>query len=62
MKTFLKIWLVPIILGVISAIGLLSALTGDSIWDLFSWITLGIPLLVGAYFLNKHLRGIKRVN
>lgn len=56
MKTFLKIWLAPIILAVISAIGLLSALTGDDVWDVLSWITLGIPLLVGAYFLKKHLR------
>lgn len=61
MKTFLKIWQVPIILAVISVVGLLSALTGDDLWDVLSWLTLGVPLLVGVYFLNKHLRRAGKV-
>jgi len=60
MKNFLHIWLAPIVLAVITAIGLLSALTGDNLWDVLSWITLAAPLLVGTYFLNKHLRVAKK--
>lgn len=60
MKPFLKIWLAPMILAIITAIGLLSALTGDDVWDILSWITLSAPLLVGLYFLQKHLNIIKR--
>ncbi|RYE16626.1 MAG: hypothetical protein EOP51_25445 [Sphingobacteriales bacterium] len=62
MKTFLHIWLAPIILGIVSAIGLLSALTGDGFWDVLSWITLGIPVIVGGYYLIKNLQrtGINR--
>ncbi len=59
MSTFLRVWLVPIVIAVISAAGLLSALTGNGIWDALSWVTLGVPLVVIAYFLNKHLR-VKR--
>ncbi|RZL11237.1 MAG: hypothetical protein EOO89_20520 [Pedobacter sp.] len=51
MKTFFHIWTVPIILAIISSIGLLSALNGDSIWDALSWLALAIPLIVGGYFL-----------
>lgn len=60
MKIFLKIWLTPIILAVISVIGLLSALTGDDVWDVLSWIMLSVPLLVGLYFLQKHLNITKQ--
>lgn len=62
MKTFLHIWLAPIILGVISAIGLLSALLGDDIWDVLSWLTLTLPLLVAVYYLNKNLRKKKKLS
>ncbi|MFD0750946.1 hypothetical protein ACFQZS_12395 [Mucilaginibacter calamicampi] len=54
MSTFFRIWLAPIVIAVISAAGLLSALTGDDIWDVLSWITLSVPLVVIAYFLNKY--------
>ena len=56
MKTFLHIWLAPIILGVFSAVGLLSALLGDDVWDVLSWATLTLPLAVAVYYLNKNLR------
>ncbi|RYE14117.1 MAG: hypothetical protein EOP51_28675 [Sphingobacteriales bacterium] len=61
MKTFLHIWLAPIILGIISAVGLVSALTGDNIWDVISWVMLLIPLSAGAYFLVKSGQKRKRV-
>jgi hypothetical protein len=48
-RTALQIFRVPIVLGVLSAIGLLSALLGDSIWDAVSWAALGVPCLVIAW-------------
>jgi hypothetical protein len=36
----------PLLLGVLTAIGLASALFGDGSWDALSWIVLAIPLAV----------------
>jgi hypothetical protein len=51
MKSFLHIWTIPFILGLISAFGLLAALNGEGFWDAMSWLALAIPLVVGSYFL-----------
>ncbi len=50
-KTFWKVWLIPVLIGIASAIGLLSALTEDGIYDLLSWVLLGIPVLVMAWYI-----------
>lgn len=47
---FLKLWGMPILLGLLTTIGLLSALLGDGIWDLLSACALGIPALVGLWY------------
>lgn len=47
---FMKLWGMPILLGILTLVGLLSALFGDGIWDALSAVTLGIPVLVGAWF------------
>lgn len=39
----MKLWGMPILLGVLSGIGLISALLEDGVWDWLSWLTLGIP-------------------
>ncbi|TDQ06211.1 hypothetical protein [Pedobacter metabolipauper] len=62
MKTFLKIWMAPIILAVISAVGLLSALIGDHLWDTISWLALGVPLIVGGYYLIVNLTRKKKTD
>jgi len=36
----------PVALAVLSTFGLLSALLGDGVFDLLSWISLGVPLLL----------------
>jgi hypothetical protein len=41
---------IPIMLGILSAIGLISALLGDDIWNVLSWITLGVPCAIIAWF------------
>jgi len=44
------IWRWPIALAIVTAVGLLSALLGDAIWDALSWFALGAPVAVGAWF------------
>ncbi|WP_424630775.1 hypothetical protein [Bradyrhizobium sp. SYSU BS000235] len=55
-QTLGQIFLVPLVLGILSTVGLISALVGDGVWDGVSWITLGIPILLCAYFLLKPRR------
>lgn len=52
-SNFWKVWGMPIIIGLFSGIGLISALTGDDIWDAVSWLALGFPVVVGFCFLRK---------
>jgi hypothetical protein len=48
----------PVILGVISAGGLVSALVGDGPWDAVSWIALGLPIgIIGFYGLRGRSTG-----
>jgi len=42
-------WRWPIVLGVLTAVGLLSALLGDAGWDTLSWFGLGSPVAVAAW-------------
>lgn len=52
-SVFWKVWGLPIIIGILSAIGLVSALTGDGLYDLLSWLTLGIPVVLAVWYLIK---------
>lgn len=52
-SNFWKVWGMPIIIGIFSGIGLISALTGDDIWDAVSWLALGFPVAVSFWFLRK---------
>ncbi|MCF2499143.1 hypothetical protein [Dyadobacter chenhuakuii] len=52
-SVFWKVWGLPIVIGILSAIGLLSALTGDGFYDLLSWLTLGIPVVLAVWYLVK---------
>lgn len=49
-RTPSQIWGAPILLGVLTTIGLIAALLGDGVWDLVSSLTLGAPVLVGAWY------------
>ncbi len=49
MKTpspFLKLWAMPIVLGLLSTGGLISALLGDGFCDALSWLALSVPIMV----------------
>ncbi|SLM48600.1 conserved protein of unknown function [Nitrospira japonica] len=43
----------PIVLAALSAIGLLSALLADGIWDVLSWVTLSSPLAVMVWSMAR---------
>ena len=43
-------WRWPIALGLLTAIGLLSALLGDAIWDTLSWFALAAPVAAAAWY------------
>lgn len=54
------LWMIlrwPLLIGLLSAFGLLSALLDDGLYDMLSWVTLGIPLLLVGWTWGRLLRG-----
>jgi len=47
---FRKVWGAPLLLAVLTAFGLLSALLGTGIWHWASWLTLAVPVVVMAWY------------
>ncbi|MFG6455428.1 hypothetical protein [Roseateles sp. BYS96W] len=47
---FRRVWAWPIALSVLSASGLISALVSDDWGDGWSWLALGLPLVVMARY------------
>ncbi len=45
-----RLWGWPVALGLLTASGLLSALFSDAWGDVWSWIGLGVPVAVMAWF------------
>jgi hypothetical protein len=45
-SNFVRIFGAPVLLALISAIGLLSALLGDDLWDVLSWVALATLVAV----------------
>ncbi len=50
------IWGMPVVLAIVSAVGLLSALLGDGIWDALSWMVLSMPILTFVWHVRSCLR------
>lgn len=48
--SFRRLWGAPIALGVLSATGLTTALVSDAWGDVWSWIGLGVPVVVMAWY------------
>ena len=44
-----QIFLLPMVLGTMTVVGLISALVADGIWDLLSWLMLLVPVLLGIW-------------
>ncbi|WP_394781940.1 hypothetical protein [Undibacterium sp.] len=49
-NAFMRLWGWPIALGMLTIIGLVSALLGDGIWDYLSALSLGVPVAVGGWY------------
>jgi hypothetical protein len=55
-QTLSQIFGWPLVIGVLSTIGLVAALVGDGIWDGVSWLALIIPIGLYALFLMRPRR------
>ena len=53
------IFLAPVIIAVVSCAGLISALVGDDIWDVLSWLTLSVPVAVAIWYAFRRRRAAK---
>lgn len=49
-RTPMQIWGAPILLAILTTIGLISALLGDGIWDAVSAVALGVPALLCLWY------------
>ena len=52
-SNFWKVLSIPLAMGLVSVMGLFSALLGDEAWDVLSWIGLGIPVWISVRGLLK---------
>lgn len=43
----------PMLIAVLSLIGLVSALTGDGMRDVLSWLTLGVPVVTVGWAMRS---------
>jgi hypothetical protein len=55
-QTLGQIFLGPMIVGLFSALGLVSALVGDGVWDGVSWGMLLLPILLCVAFIVRGRR------
>ena len=49
-RTLQQIFALPILIGILSTVGLISALVGDGWWDGLSWASLSLPVLLYLFF------------
>ena len=54
-----RVYTMPAGLALGTAVGLVSALLGDGIWDTVSWVALGAPVVVVAWHVGRSL-GLRR--
>ncbi|MBN9340920.1 MAG: hypothetical protein ABT02_12675 [Comamonadaceae bacterium SCN 68-20] len=59
-----SLWLIfrwPLLIAMVSIVGLVSALVGDGMWDALSWATLGIPAVgFSAWCLRPFMQDGRR--
>jgi hypothetical protein len=55
-RTLWQIFAAPILIGVLSTIGLIAALVGDGWWDGISWLTLALPVLLYFFYVLRRRR------
>lgn len=47
---FKRVWGAPILIGIVTAVGLIAALLGDGVWDALSAVALAIPVAVAGWY------------
>jgi hypothetical protein len=45
-----QVFAAPLAIAILSGIGLISALLGDHIWDVLSWLALTVPVVVILWY------------
>ena len=50
MSTAVRLWVWPVVLGVLTVTGLVSALLSETWGDTWSWFALGVPVVVMAWY------------
>jgi hypothetical protein len=53
--SFFRVLQVPIVLALVTASGLASALLGDDLWDVSSWLALSIPISVIVWHVAREI-------
>ncbi len=48
-----QIFALPMVIGILSTVGLLAALIGDGWWDGLSWASLSLPVLLYVFFMIR---------
>lgn len=57
-QTLWQIFAIPLLLALLSAVGLVSALVSDGVWDALSWLTLAVPIAIGVYCFARPRSGV----
>lgn len=55
-RTLWQIFAAPILIGLLSTVGLVAALIGDGWWDGISWVTLALPVLLYVFHLLRRTK------
>jgi hypothetical protein len=61
-RTLGQIFAAPMVVGALSIVGLVAALIGDGWWDVLSWLTLTVPVLLYFFFLARRKRARQAQN
>lgn len=49
----IRVWTAPIVLGVVTAVGLISALLSDTSGDVLAWLALAAPIVVICWYVPR---------
>ncbi len=49
----MRIWLWPVLIGVLSTLGLIAGLVSEGAGDWLSWLALAVPVAIGLHGLSR---------
>ncbi|MBN9557024.1 MAG: hypothetical protein J0I26_05780 [Alphaproteobacteria bacterium] len=52
-RTLRQIFVWPLVIGLVTTIGLIAALVGDGVWDRLSWAALSLPVIAAGWFSTR---------